>query len=223
MFFREPILFHPSPPSLSLPQNVHVIYMSHGQILSIISCTGIRHGHWCWLSLCPQCRHSSASLALPSKLCHGHRCLRSVFFPLIPLLTIPLNGHTSIHFNVYAFINHSGSSIGGIIFPIMLNRLFKSSTGFQWGVRASAFIVLGMLLFANFLMKPRPHASTTERPKVNLRQIMTDIPYLITVFSWVWSLNIVLITSIMPCKIFCDKLGHLLSVCVFLFLEYIHI
>lgn len=167
---------HP-PSSLSLSQNVHVIYMSHGQILPVISCTGIRYGHWCWPSLCPQCGHSSASLALPTRLCHGYCCLRSVFFvlPFIPLLTNPLN--------VYASINDSGSSIGGIIFPIMLNHLFKSSAGFQWGVRASAFIVLGMLLFANLLMKTRPHASTTRCSKVDLRQIMTDIPYLITVFS----------------------------------------
>ena len=87
------------PPSLSLSQNVHVISMSHGQVLPVISCTGIRHGHWCWPSLCPQCCHSSTSLAYPSKLCHGHCCLWSVFFILlfIPLLTIPLNTHTSIH------------------------------------------------------------------------------------------------------------------------------
>ena len=98
----------------------------------------------------------------------------------------------------------------------MLNHLFKSSAGFQWGVRASAFLVLGVLLFANLLMKPRPHASTTERPKVNLRQIMTDIPYLITVFSWVGYLNIVLITSIILHQSLHGKRGYLFSVCVFL-------
>ena len=93
-----------------------------------------------------------------------------------------LSCHPTAHASIYTHID-SGSSVGGIIFPIMLNRLFKSSTGFQWGVRYSAFMVLGMLLFANLLMRPNPHASTTERPKVNFRQMMTDIPYLITVFS----------------------------------------
>jgi len=77
----------------------------------------------------------------------------------------------------------TGSSLGGIIFPIMLNRLFKSSAGFKWGVRASAFIVLGMLLFANLLMKAKPRANGVERPKVDLKGIMTDKPYLISIVS----------------------------------------
>ncbi|KAF8882584.1 MFS general substrate transporter [Infundibulicybe gibba] len=77
----------------------------------------------------------------------------------------------------------TGSSLGGIIFPIMLNKLFKSSIGFQWGVRASAFIVLGMLFFANLLMTAKPRAKAAERPKVDLKAIMTDKPYLISIFS----------------------------------------
>ena len=79
--------------------------------------------------------------------------------------------------------NPSGSSLGGIVFPIMLNQLFKDPAGFQWGVRASAFIVLGMLVFANMLMKAKPRAPAAERPKMNLKEIMTDKPYLICIFS----------------------------------------
>ncbi|KXN80861.1 Riboflavin transporter MCH5 [Leucoagaricus sp. SymC.cos] len=56
----------------------------------------------------------------------------------------------------------TGSSLGRIVFPIMLNQLFKGSAGFQWGVHASAFIVLGMLIFANLLMKAKPHALAAE-------------------------------------------------------------
>lgn len=65
----------------------------------------------------------------------------------------------------------------------MLNKLFKSSAGFKWGVRASAFIVLGMLLFANLLMKAKPRVNGVERPKVDLKKIMTDKPYLISIVS----------------------------------------
>jgi hypothetical protein len=36
----------------------------------------------------------------------------------------------------------SGSSCGGIIFPIMLNNITEKS-GFGWGVRSTAFVVLG--------------------------------------------------------------------------------
>jgi hypothetical protein len=65
----------------------------------------------------------------------------------------------------------------------MLNQLFKSSAGFQWGVRVSAFIVLGMLIFANLLMKAKPPAKAAEGPKTDLKGIMTDKPYLISIFS----------------------------------------
>ena len=41
----------------------------------------------------------------------------------------------------------SGSSIGGIIFPIMLRRL-QPTVGFGWAVRAIAFINLGLSAFA---------------------------------------------------------------------------
>lgn len=36
----------------------------------------------------------------------------------------------------------------------MLNRLF-SQAGFKWAVRAVGFVLLGCLVFANILMKPR--------------------------------------------------------------------
>ncbi|KAL4256580.1 Proton-linked Monocarboxylate Transporter [Pleurotus pulmonarius] len=72
----------------------------------------------------------------------------------------------------------AGSSIGGIFFPIMLNQLFKSSVGFEWGVRASAFIVLGLLAVANLLMTDNPAAKLqAERP--SMKSIFTDIPYVI--------------------------------------------
>ncbi|KAJ3572737.1 hypothetical protein NP233_g2893 [Leucocoprinus birnbaumii] len=77
----------------------------------------------------------------------------------------------------------TGSSLGGIIFPIMLNRLFKGSAGFAWGVRASAFIVLGLLILANLLMIPKPRPPTAARPQFNLKEIMTDKPYLICIFA----------------------------------------
>ncbi|KAK4703568.1 hypothetical protein P7C70_g2648, partial [Phenoliferia sp. Uapishka_3] len=48
----------------------------------------------------------------------------------------------------------SGSSLGGIIFPIMLNRLFISQ-GFAGGVRSSAYLVLGCLAVSNLIMRPR--------------------------------------------------------------------
>ncbi|KAJ6460691.1 MFS general substrate transporter [Mycena vitilis] len=67
----------------------------------------------------------------------------------------------------------SGSSIGAVIYPLMINRLFASK-GFAWGVRAVSFLDLGLLLIANLIMKtrlpPRPSAG-------NMRVILKDIPF----------------------------------------------
>jgi MFS family permease len=51
-------------------------------------------------------------------------------------------------------ITVSGSSLGGVCFPIMLSRLFDS-VGFGWGVRAAAFLILGCMIVANLLVRSR--------------------------------------------------------------------
>lgn len=49
----------------------------------------------------------------------------------------------------------TGSSVGGTLHPIMLNRLIFGSVGFHNGVRASAGLVSGLLLIGNLLMQPK--------------------------------------------------------------------
>ncbi|KAI0037013.1 major facilitator superfamily domain-containing protein, partial [Vararia minispora EC-137] len=74
----------------------------------------------------------------------------------------------------------TGASAGGVIFPIMLNRLFHSSVGFADGVRASAGLVGGLLLAANILMRTtvsRKHAVRFELHEI--RSILSD-----WVFMW---------------------------------------
>ncbi|KAM0493014.1 hypothetical protein ACHAP8_009543 [Fusarium lateritium] len=57
----------------------------------------------------------------------------------------------------------TGSSIGGVIFPIMVNRLIKQ-VGFGWSMRICAFIILFLLTIANLTVKsftpPRPQKVT---------------------------------------------------------------
>ncbi|BGP49746.1 hypothetical protein JCM10450v2_005651 [Rhodotorula kratochvilovae] len=48
----------------------------------------------------------------------------------------------------------AGAALGAVIFPIMANKLFASH-GFAFGVRAIAYIHVGLLLLANLLMRPR--------------------------------------------------------------------
>ncbi|CAA7262228.1 unnamed protein product [Cyclocybe aegerita] len=65
----------------------------------------------------------------------------------------------------------------------MFNQLFKGSLGFAWGVRVSGFIVLTMLLAANLFMSAKPSVNAKGRPKPDLKVIMTDAPYLITILA----------------------------------------
>lgn len=57
----------------------------------------------------------------------------------------------------------SGSSIGGVIFPIVLSKLLNGSTiGFGWSIRIIAFIILPFMLFACVMLRPRvPPRKTT--------------------------------------------------------------
>ncbi|KAI9840705.1 MAG: hypothetical protein M1838_003939 [Thelocarpon superellum] len=48
----------------------------------------------------------------------------------------------------------SGSSLGGVIFPIMVQRLVNN-VGFPWTMRASAFLILGLLVIANLTVRSR--------------------------------------------------------------------
>lgn len=94
------------------------------------------------------------------------------------LLYVPSMAVQSHHWRTYRALAMgvvtTGSSIGGIIFPIMLNRLFQGSVGFAWGVRASAFLVLGLLVVGNLLMTENRPAKPTEAPKPDMKSIMTD-------------------------------------------------
>ncbi|KAI3579677.1 major facilitator superfamily transporter [Fusarium oxysporum f. sp. albedinis] len=57
----------------------------------------------------------------------------------------------------------TGSSLGGIIFPIMLNRLIRS-VGYGWAMRTCAFMILLLLIIAVLTIRcrlpPHPHPIT---------------------------------------------------------------
>ena len=77
----------------------------------------------------------------------------------------------------------TGSSIGGIVYPIMLNNLLHGSAGFAWGVRASAFLTMGLLALANCLLSTRLQNATQRAgpPPINLKEKLTDLPYMVAV------------------------------------------
>ncbi|GAA5991620.1 hypothetical protein JCM10908_005792 [Rhodotorula pacifica] len=72
----------------------------------------------------------------------------------------------------------SGTSVGGICFPIMLNKLIADpNIGFATAVRAAGAVVAICLLIANLIMSPHPARKTvTKPPPPPLKQIFT-LPY----------------------------------------------
>lgn len=75
----------------------------------------------------------------------------------------------------------SGSSLGGIIFPIMVNRL-ANQVGFGWAMRVSAFLNLFLLVIANLTVRsqfpphPKPlHVQEFIRPFKDLSFRLTSL------------------------------------------------
>ncbi|KAG5721998.1 Riboflavin transporter MCH5 [Termitomyces sp. T112] len=83
----------------------------------------------------------------------------------------------------------SGSSIGAVIFPIMLNHLIPK-LGFAQAVRATAWVVVGCLVAANGLMQNNPavYNLRAQAPPLDVLSFLTDVPYMIGVFGVLVSL-----------------------------------
>jgi hypothetical protein len=78
----------------------------------------------------------------------------------------------------------SGSSVGAIVHPIMLNKLFHSSVGFHNGVRASAGLNLILLVLAVLLMRTRLPPQKTGNT-IPIASFVRDVPYAVTAFGYV--------------------------------------
>ncbi|KAG9245014.1 major facilitator superfamily domain-containing protein [Calycina marina] len=64
----------------------------------------------------------------------------------------------------------TSGSIGGIIFPLILQKLF-TVVGFAWSMRLVGFLLLFLLIIANILVRSR----LPTKPMTNLRNITPDL------------------------------------------------
>lgn len=76
----------------------------------------------------------------------------------------------------------SGASCGGVVFPIMLNRLFLNpSMGFANGVRVSGAVVAALLGVANAIMRtrlpPKRRSFSSVFNRDYMRRILGDHAY----------------------------------------------
>ncbi|KAI0048636.1 MFS general substrate transporter [Auriscalpium vulgare] len=100
----------------------------------------------------------------------------------IPSLAVQTD-HWGTHSALAMGIASSGMFVGGTFFPIMLTQLLHNGVSFAWSVRASALVVLGMLLVANACMwQSYPRASLGDK-RTSIRELVTDTPYMAAVIG----------------------------------------
>ncbi|KAI0027983.1 MFS general substrate transporter [Vararia minispora EC-137] len=82
----------------------------------------------------------------------------------------------------------AGISLGGIVYPIMVNQMLVNGVSFAWTVRASAFTVLGLLVVANICISPRwnsPQGLSNVSPADSVAarsfwSLFLDLPFILT-------------------------------------------
>jgi MFS family permease len=75
--------------------------------------------------------------------------------PYLTILAIAAAGTWFKRHRALAYgIMVSGASLGGVILPIMVQRLIED-VGFGWAIRIVAFLLLGLLIFGNIAVKSR--------------------------------------------------------------------
>jgi hypothetical protein len=70
----------------------------------------------------------------------------------------------------------SGSSLGGVVLPIMVQRLVVS-IGFGWAMRSTAFLFLGLLIFGNIAIKSRLPPTKRAVKLANFIKPFTEVPF----------------------------------------------
>jgi MFS family permease len=96
----------------------------------------------------------------------------------------------------------SGSSLGGVILPIMISRLIPQ-VGFPWAMRSAAFLILGLLTIANFTVasrqppNPKPISrETLARPFLDLKLMLINAGFLVLTFGVFIPINFLTVEAI---------------------------
>jgi MFS family permease len=97
------------------------------------------------LSLCTQ----FWQVLLAQAFCIGIG-LGCLFIPSVAIISTYFHSHLAFATGIAA----SGSSLGGVIYPIVLNKLY-TQIGFGWTVRVIGFIALATLIIPNLVMRVR--------------------------------------------------------------------
>lgn len=76
----------------------------------------------------------------------------------------------------------AGSSLGGVIFPILINKILPK-VGFGWSMRIAGFMILGLLLVANLTIRARTPPSKRVGGIGDYLEPFKDLAFNITSFA----------------------------------------
>ncbi|PVF96842.1 MFS general substrate transporter [Serendipita vermifera] len=102
-----------------------------------------------------------------------------LFLPAIGVIAHHFRRRRSLAMGVVV----SGSSVGGLVFPVMLNKLIDQR-GFAWATRAAAFLCTGLMVIAILCMRtrlpPRNKMPQGNQPPLpTMKELVTDWKYVI--------------------------------------------
>lgn len=95
-----------------------------------------------------------------------------IFYPSMSSVGTWFHQRRGLAFGIMA----SGSSLGGVIFPIMVERLIPR-VGFGWSMRAAAFLILGLMVYANLTVKSRLPPTPKPWSVKELVAPLTELPF----------------------------------------------
>lgn len=104
----------------------------------------------------------------------------AIFQPALTSVSAWFNKKRGIAFATLS----TGSSVGGVIFPIMLERLVQQ-VGFPWSMRISAFMILFLLAIAIVTVKARlPRTKSNAPGKTTLLHPFKEPAFALTLFGY---------------------------------------
>jgi MFS family permease len=95
-----------------------------------------------------------------------------LFFPTLAAVGQYFSSHRALALGIVV----SGSSIGGVILPIMVERLIPR-IGFGWAMRSVAFLLLALLAIGNLFVKARLPPPKRHFKLIEFITPLTEVPF----------------------------------------------
>lgn len=76
-----------------------------------------------------------------------------------------------------------GSSLGGVILPIMLIHLIPE-VGFGWAIRICGFLILVLLIFANIVVRSRIPPTKRKFHPIQFVRPLGEIPFMLLALAF---------------------------------------